>query len=186
MKKFLLLAGISSAFFANVAMAHNVQLNQSLPAVSVASDGELVAKGKDISYKNWQSASLTGKVRVVQHIAGRSSAKEKNQPLMDAIKAANFDRSKYQTTNIVNADDAIVATGAFVKSSTEKGKLENPHSQIVLDQSSSVKNAWKLKEKDSFIAVLDKSGKVQFTAEGKLSPTQIQQVLGLVKTLIEQ
>ncbi|OOH90563.1 hypothetical protein BMT54_04610 [Pasteurellaceae bacterium 15-036681] len=186
MKKFLLLVGISSTFFANVAMAHNVQLNQSLPAVSVASDGELVVKGKEVSYKNWQSASLAGKVRVVQHIAGRSNAKEKNQPLMDAIKAANLDRSKYQTTNIVNADDAIVATGAFVKSSTEKGKLENPHSQIVLDQNSGVKNAWKLKEKDSFIAVLDKSGKVQFVSEGKLSPAQIQQVLGLVNQLIAQ
>lgn len=136
--------------------AHNVQLNQQLPAVSVAKDGELIAQNNKISYKNWNVASLNGKVRVIQHIAGRSSVKEKNKALIDAIKTANFDRTKYQTTTIVNADDAIVGTGVFVKNSVEDGKLENPHSQVVLDQLGTVKNAWGLKAKESFIAVTDK------------------------------
>ena len=186
MKKILLQAGVLSLIFATSAFAHNVQLNQALPAVNVSKDGEILAKSTDIVYQSWSSARLAGKVRVVQHIAGRSSVKEKNEALMSAIKAANFDRAKYQTTTIINADDAIVATGPFVKSSAEKGKQENPHSQVVLDQTSSVKNAWQLKEKESFIAVLDKNGKVQFAAEGKLSPAQIQQVIDLVKGLIAQ
>lgn len=58
---------------------------------------------------------------------------------MTAIKNAGFDRSKYQTVTIVNADDAIVGTGVFVKNSVENGKLDNPHSQVVLDQQGSVK-----------------------------------------------
>lgn len=186
MKKTLLQAVVFGAFFANVALAHNIQLNGSLPAVSVAEDGEMIAKGKEIQYKNWNSASLAGKVRVVFHIAGRSAVKAKNEALMNAIRSAGFDRSKYQTTTIINADDAIVGTGVFVKNSAENGKLENAHSQVVLDQNSSVKNAWKLKEKESFVAVLDKNGKVQFVSEGKLSPAQIQQVLGLVSSLIAQ
>ncbi|AUI65291.1 MULTISPECIES: YtfJ family protein [Glaesserella] len=186
MRKTVLQAGVLGLFFANIAFAHNVQLNQTLPSVAVMQDGELIANGKNVSYRQWQSSSLAGKVRVVHHLAGRSSVKEKNQPLMDAIKSAGFDRSKYQTTTIINADDAIVATGAFVKSSAEDGKLENPHSQVVLDQKSTVKNAWKLKEKESFITVLDKSGKVQFVSEGKLSPAQNQQLIDLVKKLISQ
>ncbi|HDL3805542.1 TPA: YtfJ family protein, partial [Mannheimia haemolytica] len=160
-------------------------LNQALPAVSVAKDGELAVAGGKVSYKNWHSSSLAGKVRVIHHFAGRSSVKEKNEDLMTAIKNAGFDRSKYQTVTIVNADDAIVGTGVFVKNSVENGKLDNPHSQVVLDQQGSVKKAWGLKEKESFIAVLDKSGKVQFTSEGKLSAKQIQEVIGLVKTLTQ-
>lgn len=186
MKKFLLQAVTLGVFFANGAWAHNVQLNHALPAVSVATDGELVVQGKSVSYKNWSSATLAGKVRVLQHIAGRSSVKEKNEPLMNAIRQANFDRSKYQTTTIINADDAIIATGSFVKSSAEEGKLKNPHTLVVLDQASAVKKAWALKEKESFIAVLDKNGKVQFVSEGKLSADQIQQVVDLTKKLIEQ
>ncbi|WGE32329.1 YtfJ family protein [Actinobacillus genomosp. 2] len=186
MKIITQLAVISGLFLANTAFAHNVQLNVALPSVSVAKDGEILNKGKEVSYKPWSSNSLAGKVRVVHHFAGRSSAKEKNEALINAIKAANFDRSKYQTTSIINADDAIVATGSFVKSSAEDGKRENPHSQVVLDQSSSVKNAWGLKAKDSFVVVLDKNGKVQFVAEGKLSSAQIQQAIDLIKTLIAQ
>ncbi|WGE33000.1 YtfJ family protein [Actinobacillus genomosp. 1] len=186
MTKITQLAVVLGLFFTNSAFAHQVQLNAALPTVNVSKDGELLAKGKTVTYKVWTSDGLAGKVRVVHHFAGRSSAKEKNEALINAIKAANFDRSKYQTTSIINADDVIVATGAFVKSSAEDGKLENPHSQVVLDQQGSVKNAWGLKAKDSFVAVLDKNGKVQFVAEGKLSANQIQQVIALIHTLIAQ
>lgn len=186
MKKTLLQAAALGLFFTNVAFAHNIQLNQPLPAVGVNKDGEMIAKGKDIQYKGWHSSTLAGKVRVVFHIAGRSSVKEKNEALMNAIRKANFDRSKYQTTTIINADDAIIGTGIFVKNSAEKGKLDNAHSQVVLDQGSSVKNAWKLKAQESFVAVLDKNGKVQFVSEGKLSAAQMQQILGLVEQLMEQ
>ena len=186
MKKLLSLAVVYGLFFANNTMAHNVKLNTTLPAVTVVEDGELVSQGKKINYKAWSSANLLGKVRVVHHLAGRSSVKEKNQGLMNAIKNAGFDHANYQTTTIINADDAIVATGAFVKRSAEDGKLENPHSQVILDQNSTVKRVWQLKEKESFIAVLDKSGKVQFVSEGKLFPAQIQQVIDLTKQLVAQ
>lgn len=185
MKKLVKQAVISSLFFANVALAHSVALNGNLPAVAVAENGELVASNGSINYKKWSAANLKGKTYVVHHFAGRSSVKDKNKALIEAIKTAGFDRSKYQTVTIVNADDAIVGTGVFVKNSVEKGKLENPHSQVVLDQEGNVKKAWGLKEKESFVAVVDKNGKVQFTAEGKLSPTQIQQVIRLVKDLTQ-
>lgn len=172
--------------FSAQSWAHNIQLNTNLPAVTVQQDGELNVVGDQIQYSPWHSANLVGKVRVLQHIAGRSSAKEKNAPLIDAIKAAHFDRSQYQTTTIVNADDAIIGTGHFVKSSVEQGKKENAHSQVVLDQKSTVKNAWQLREKDSLIVVLDKNGKVQFVAEGKLSPTYIKEVITLVNQLIKK
>ena len=181
MKKILTMTAITALLSSHV-FAHNVQLNQSLPHVNVDSDGEIII-GTSIGYQKWDSSTLTGKVRVLQHIAGRSNVKEKNQPLIEAIKAANFDRNKYQTTTIINADDAVIATGPFVKSSAENGKKDNPHSQVVLDQKSAVKNAWNLKEKESFIAVLDKNGKVKFVSEGKLSSAQIQQVITLVQDL---
>lgn len=90
MKKLFAQAVIFGAFFASSAFAHNVQLNQALPAVSVAKDGELAVAGGKVSYKNWHSSSLAGKVRVIHHFAGRSSVKEKNEDLMTAIKKCRF------------------------------------------------------------------------------------------------
>lgn len=186
MQKMSVLVSLSSLFLAGSVFAHQVQLNQHLPTVKVVQDGELIIQGEKIAYQGWASTTLPGKVRVLQHIAGRSSVKEKNEALMDAIRQANFDRKKYQTTTIINADDAIIATGSFVKSSAEEGKLKNPHTQVVLDQKSTVKTAWGLKEKESFIAVLDKRGNVQFVSEGKLSTEQIQQVLHLTQQLLAE
>lgn len=186
MKKYAILCGFCTALFTLHAAAHNIQLNASLAPVTVADEGELTVNGKEVTYHAWQSAALSGKVRILQHIAGRGKVKEKNEALIETIKAQGFDATKYQTTTIVNADDAIIGTGAFVKSSVERGKKENMHSQVILDQQSAVKNAWDLKEKESLIVVLDSHGKVKFVKEGKLSPEEIQQVISLTKSLIAQ
>lgn len=185
MKKFTVLLGMVSMCCAMSLSAHNIELNQLLPSVSVTQDGELQVKGEDIHYQAWHASQLTGKVRVVNHFAGRKEAKARNQALIEAIKAAQFDRQKYQTTTIINADDATFGTGSFVKSGAEKGKKANPHSQVVLDQQSAVKNAWQLKEKENMVVVLDKQGQVKFVHEGVLSATQIEQVIILIGTLLK-
>ena len=185
MKKQLLTLLCSSMLFSPLSMAHSLKLDQMLPQTSVSEAGEITLKGQDAAYQQWHSSALSGKVRIVHHLAGRSAAKEKNQAVIDAIKAAHFNPTQYQTTTIINADDAIVGTGLFVKSSAENGKKENPHSQVVLDDKSSVKNEWGLKGKESAVIVLDKSGKVKFVKEGKLSSEEIQTVIGLVKNLVQ-
>lgn len=97
-----------------------------LAPTSIAYKGELMYQNQQFSYQNWNSAQLVGKVRVIQHIAGRTSAKEMNDPLINAIKAANLAREYYQTTTIVNTDDAIIDTGPFVRSSLEESKKTLP------------------------------------------------------------
>ncbi|MFD1805410.1 YtfJ family protein [Pasteurella oralis] len=183
MKKTTFSLGLATMLFVPSLFAHNIQLNMHLPVVNVATDGELMLQGEQVNYQAWNSANLAGKVRIVHHFAGRSSVKEKNEPLMAAIKAAQLSAEKYQTTTIINADDTVFGTGGFVKSSAEKGKKSNARSQVVLDQQSAVKNAWNLKEKESLIVVLDKNGKVKFVNEGALSAQQVQDVISLVTEL---
>ncbi len=116
-----------------LATAHNFVDGQRVAPVGVADRGELILDKDKFSYKNWNSAQLAGKVRVVQHIAGRSSAKEKNANLIEAIKAAGFPHDRYQTTTIVNTDDAIPGTGMFVRNSIESNKKLFPWSQFIVD-----------------------------------------------------
>ena len=184
MKKIMLLSAVMGSLISINAFAHNIQPNQLLANVTVSDKGEITLNGNDVTYKSWSSTALPGKVRVIQHIAGRSAAKEKNQAMIEAIKAAHFNQAKYQTTTIINADDAVVGTGMFVKSSAEKGKKENAHSQVILDDKSAVKNAWELREKDSVIILLDKTGKVQFVKEGKLTDDEVKEVISRVTALI--
>lgn len=161
--------------------AHNLNVGDALPNVVVADKGEITLQDDKIVYQDWNSEQLAGKVRVIQAIAGRSSAKALNADLMSAITAADFPNEQYQTTTIINQDDAIWGTGSFVKSSAEDSKRDFSWSSMVLDANGTVHQSWQLAAEDSAIIVLDKSSHVLFVKEGKLSSQEIEQALELVK-----
>lgn len=161
--------------------ALNLNTGEQAPKVSVTSHGEVMVAQDDITYHNWDSASMVGKTRVIQAIAGRSAAKALNKPMIDAIIQADFPQDKYQTTTIVNQDDAIWGTSSFVKSSAEDSKREFPHSSIVLDENGAVAKAWDLEPKTSMIAVQDKNGNILWAKEGELTSTEVNQVITLLK-----
>ncbi|HAB72864.1 MULTISPECIES: YtfJ family protein [Pantoea] len=165
--------------------AHSLKQDQRVPAVGVEDKGELIYQQDDFRYQRWNSAQLAGKVRVIQHIAGRSSAKEKNAAVIEAIKAAAFPHDRYQTTTIVNTDDAIPGTGMFVRSSIESNKKQYPWSQFIVDSKGNVKHAWQLADAGSAIVVLDKSGRVRFVKDGALTQEEVMQVISLVRTLLK-
>lgn len=167
-------------------MAHNLTLNRTLPPTGIADKGELMYQNQQFSYQNWNSAQLVGKVRVIQHIAGRTSSKEMNDPLISAIKAANLAREYYQTTTIVNTDDDIIGTGPFVRSSLEESKKTFPWSQVIVDSNGNVRKAWQLEQKSSAIVVLDKRGQVRYVKDGALSEQEVQQVMNLLPQLLKE
>ncbi len=169
-----------------LASAHNFEKNQRVAPLGIADKGELVLDNDKFSYKNWNSSQLAGKVRVLQHIAGRSSAKEKNAGLIEAIKAAKFPHDRYQTTTIVNTDDAIVGTGMFVRSSIESNKKQYPWSQFVVDSNGVAKKAWQLEDGGSAIVVLDKNGRIQYAKDGSLTQAEVQQVMNLLQGLLSK
>lgn len=168
-----------------LASADNFQLQQRVAPIGVSDKGELDYVGNKFSYKGWNSAQLAGKVRVVQHIAGRTSAKELNDPLIEAIKAAKLPHDRYQTSTIVNTDDAIIGTAIFVRNSIEDSKKEFPWSQFIVDSNGNVKKAWDLQPKGSAIVVLDKEGKIQFAKDGALTPQEVQQVMEMLHQLLK-
>jgi YtfJ family uncharacterized protein len=169
-----------------IAGAHNLGNGQRVAPVGITDRGELVLNQDKFSYKNWNSSQLIGKVRVVQHIAGRASAKEMNASLIEAIKQARLPKDRYQTTTIVNTDDAIPGTGMFVRSSIEGSKKQYPWSQFVVDDQGRVQQAWKLEPGGSAIVVLDSDGRVHYVKDGALSAQEVQQVVALLHQLVKK
>lgn len=168
-----------------MASAHQFETGQRVPPISITDRGELVLDKDQFSYKTWNSAQLVGKVRVLQHIAGRTSAKEKNATLIEAIKAAKLPHDRYQTTTIVNTDDAIPGSGMFVRSSLESNKKLYPWSQFIVDSNGVARGAWQLDEESSAVVVLDKDGRVQWAKDGALTPEEVQQVMDLLQKLLK-
>ncbi|MGF1762423.1 YtfJ family protein [Aliivibrio kagoshimensis] len=162
--------------------ASNLTIGENVPPVEVQSHGELIIQDSEIIYQEWQSSMMLGKVRVIQAIAGRSSAKKMNAPLMTAITAKKFPITDYQTTTIINQDDAIWGTGGFVLSKAEDSKLEFSWSSLIVDEDGVVAQSWQLESDSSAIIVQDKNGNILFFKQGSLNDDEIAKVL----TLIEQ
>ncbi len=156
-------------------------LGSTLPAVEVTSKGEILLENGKIQYANWSSASLKGKIRTVHHLAGRSAAKEINEPLIDALKKANLPQDCYQTTTIINVNDAIFGTAGIVTMMVEGGKKEFPWSSIVVDAKGAVQKAWGLEKESSAIFVLDANGAILFSKDGALSSAEVKTVLNLIE-----
>lgn len=102
------------------AQAHNFVTGKPVPPVYIQEGGELLLNNEEIHYQKWNSTQLAGKVRIIQYIAGRKSAKKKNSLLIKAVEIANFPQDRFQPTTIVNTDDAIFGTGYFVAGKIEK------------------------------------------------------------------
>ncbi|MCX8958255.1 YtfJ family protein [Erwinia psidii] len=168
------------------ASAHNFVMGQRVPPVAIADKGELLWQQNKFSYQSWNSTKLPGKIRVLQHIAGRTSSKEKNAALIEAIKAAKFPRDHYQTTTLINTDDAIPGTGMLVRSNIENNKKQFPWSQFIVDNNGVAKKVWQLEDEGSAVVVLDKAGRVRFAKDGALTADEIQHVITLVKQLMQQ
>ncbi|WP_217895632.1 YtfJ family protein [Oceanospirillum sanctuarii] len=163
----------------------SVTTDATLPSVSVMEGGELVLQSGDIHYTPWQSQQLTGKVYVIQHMAGRTSAKELNAPLIDRIKAAELPKDRYQTVTVVNTDDAIWGTGGIVKGKLESSKEEFPWSMMVLDQEGVARSVWDLQEESSAIIVVDAENRVRWMKDGALNDQEQQEVMDLIQTLLK-
>ena len=69
--------GLGLAMLSNSTFAHNLQIDQLLPAVKVSDYGEIVLNGKDIAFQSWTSSNATWKSENRASLAGRTSAKEK-------------------------------------------------------------------------------------------------------------
>lgn len=172
--------------FPFIVSANNFVYGQLPPEVKIIDRGELLFNKFEFTYKQWDSSELAGKVRVIQYIAGRTSAKKKNSMLITAVKEAGFPEDKFQPTTIVNTNDAIPGSVFFVRSKIEKNKKNYPWAQFIVDSAGLARSAWDLPEESSTIIVLDKNGRVQWAKDGTLSFDEVNHVLNLLRQLIDE
>ncbi|XBS70432.1 YtfJ family protein [Acerihabitans sp. KWT182] len=164
--------------------AHNLHIGATPPKVGVADKGELLYQNNEFSYKSWNSAQLKGKIHLLQHMAARTSAGEMNAAMIEAVKKANLPQKYYQTTTVVNADDALFSSGAYFRNWLENNKKMTPAAQFVLDTHGDMRQIWGLKAKSSAIVVLDARERVRYVKEGALTLQDVQQVIDLLHRLL--
>ena len=162
-----------------MASAHNFVDGQRVAPVGIADRGELILNNDKFSYKTGIARSWRESARHPAYCRAYLGKRKKNANLIEAIKAG-LPHDRYQTTTIVNTDDAIPGSGMFVRSSIESNKQLYPWSQFIVDSNGLARKAWQLDEGSSAIVVLDKDGRVQWAKDGALTQQEVQQVVGLL------
>ncbi|RKF15867.1 YtfJ family protein [Alginatibacterium sediminis] len=155
-----------------------------LPTIQVNSSGFITVVNDEIQYQAWDSNSLNGKVYLIQAMAGRTSAKEINAPMIEAVKQAKLSSDQYQTVTIVNTSDAVFGTSGFVKSKLKNNAKDFPNAAFIQDDKGQVTKKWKLAKKSNAIILLDKQGNVLFAKDGALNAQEIEEVMSLIKSNI--
>lgn len=170
-----------------LAVAHNFVIGKAVVPIAISDGGELMLSDDDsIRYQPWNSTQLAGKVRIVQYIAGRKSAKKQNSQLIKAVEIAHFPGDVFQPTTIVNTDDVIFGTRYFVRGKIEKNKRRYAWAQFIIDAGGVGRNSWQLPQESSTIFVLNHQGQIVWAKDGALTENEVSQVIALLWVLISE
>jgi YtfJ family uncharacterized protein len=127
----------------------------------------------------WSSqAALQGKVSVVFYVA--PAEKDTNSAASAALKEAGFSEEQFQSYAIVNMA-ASNWPNFIIAQKLKSSQEEFPRTIYVKDAQSVLVKEWQLRDKASDIVAFDRTGKVIFHVDGKLTDDQVHQLLAAVR-----
>lgn len=126
----------------------------------------------------WSSTMLKDKVYVLFYVD--PDEKDTNNAFSDALRNKKFDLEKYGSVAIINMAATWMPNFAIEKSLKAKQK-KYPNALYVKDKHKVLVKHWGLADDSSDILIIDKTGKVLYYKEGKLSQSEIEKVLALIE-----
>ena len=160
-----------------VALAHTTA--HAIEPGQVPSAVELKEKeGGRLDGTPWSSEELKGKVHVLFYVD--PDEKDTNNEASDALLRENFSAEQFQSFAIINMAATWLPNFA-ISSSLEEKQKRYPRTIYVRDYKKVLVNAWKIADDSSNVLVFDKSGRMVFRKDGKLSPEDIQNLIKVIR-----
>ena len=150
-----------------------VELGQVPSAVTIDGDN-----GGRTDGKSWSSSMLKGKVHIVFYVD--PDKKDLNENLSSALKKRHFNRQKYASVAIVNLA-ATWLPNAIIESKLKDKQKKFPDTTYVKDKKKVLVKKWNLADDNSDILIFNKKGKLIYKKFGKVSDTEIIEVLKLIE-----
>ncbi|WP_295418594.1 YtfJ family protein [Sulfurovum sp.] len=134
--------------------------------------------GSKLDGSAWKSSMLKGKVYILFYVD--PDKRDVNNALADALKAKNFDRKKYTPVAVINLA-ASWLPNAILEAKLKEKQKKFPDTLYVKDKKKVLVKEWNLADDNSDILIFDKKGKVIYQKFGKVSDTEIPQVIALIQ-----
>lgn len=172
----------------------------SLPEVRVNDKGQMVPStrierrrmvldGQDIAYRSWSLSASHGQVRTIYHLAARLGLEDVNKEFINALVAAKLPEllpdAPYKTITVVNLADALWGTRGLALGRMERNQHDFPYALFVADEKGLAREAWDLAPGQSAVIILDREGAILFFKEGRLTPAEIRQAVGIIQAEVK-
>jgi uncharacterized protein len=163
---------------AAIPSANAVELGQVPPTVQLSGE-----KGGRVDGTPWSSSEIKGKVYTLMYVD--PDAKNMNIPTEKALKAQNFPKDHYGSIAIINME-ATWKPNIIINKILKGKQKDYPDTIYVRDMDYYISKAWKLKKNGSYaVLCFDRDGKLIFLKDGKLSPTDTQDLITIIRKALE-
>jgi len=126
----------------------------------------------------WSSEELRGKVHVLFYVD--PDEKDTNNDASEALDRERFASDRFQSVGIVNM--AATWLPNFAISSALKDKQKRyPTTIYVRDYKKVLVGAWKISGDSNNVLAFDKSGRLIFRKDGKLTAEEIQRLIKVIR-----
>lgn len=134
--------------------------------------------GVRVTGEPWSSDEMQGKVTAFFYVD--PDEKDLNDEAAKALKKEEFPKEKFGSVAIINMA-ASWAPNFIIQANLEAKQKEFPETIYVRDFKKVLVKEWNLLDDSSDIVIFDKTGKVVFSHDGKLSSEDIQAMIKAVK-----
>ena len=173
MRKLLEFLVVALAVILASTAAYSIEQGQIPPRV------ELKEKtGGRLDGNPWNSEELKGRVHVLFYVD--PDEKDSNNEASEALEREKFLSEKFQSVAIINMAATWLPNFAISSSLEEKQKLY-PRTIYVRDYKKVLVDAWKIADDSSNVLAFDRSGRLIFRKDGKLSPEDIQKLIKAIR-----
>lgn len=159
-------------FFITFGLLMAVELG-SIPT-KVVLDGD---NGGKVDGSAWNSSMLKGKVFVLFYVD--PDEKDLNDPFANALQSKEYDRKRFGSVAVINLAATWLPNFA-IEAKLKKKQEKFPHTVYVKDKKKILVKEWGMADDNSDILVFEKSGKLIYKKFGKLSDTEIKEVIRLI------
>ena len=143
------------------------------PVIELSGD-----KGGRINGESWSSSELQGKVFALFY-ADPDEA-DLNNDASEAIKAEDFDKQKYGSVAVINMAATWMPNFA-IQMKLESKQKDYPDTTYVKDMEKILVEQWGLADDSNDVLIFDREGKVVFSVDGQLNPSQIEEMLQTIR-----
>lgn len=154
----------------------NIVVGQQFPEFEITKGGLTTASG---AFEVWGTDELMGKATLVIANAGHASANDMHHHITSKI----FDARSIRLCRIINAKDAPMGAGLFIKNEFKKGAKNDSENLYVMDSKGLIATELDMEKKSAVVSIIDAEGKVLFAHEGMLNPEHETEMLNIIETL---